>query len=350
MQLKFLRSLVRPSLPVKKTVQLSLSEQTWQEMSKNLFKDSNTPKSGFLSYLADFKQTLNDNSIVMPEDVQKAYSTLSDKATLFADRISASISRGNTPKGPMGHFKNEYYYQKFISAHSKEFYILQDFMQKQRIIIEEQVAKGKCDLETLKKFKNFERNLSSLPNYSCITDTFNYAPYLSEMYDPRISDVGQNIINPSQYLYHGTHSKGRILKEGFSLTPKTEQAKVSREIGKAVYLTPKKGVAAFFAGNFGNIIKTKANINKIAVINNEQSAMIGREIGRVFKSKKIDPEVKEEVIAELFKRNGYDAVYTKNCLNDAFAKMRGHDIDYVIGESQSQVAVFDPSKINICKK
>ena len=328
----------------------SLSEKTWQQMSKNIFKDSESPKSGFLGFLTDFEKTLKDNSIAMPENVIEAYSTLFDKANIFADRMSISISKGNTPL--CGNNDITYhYFQQFESKHFREFNILKKYINELKQNISKQVQAGKCDKEILKKFNDLENNLSYGYEINISGERPYYTRYLNRMYDPRISEIGQNIVNPSQYLYHGTHARRSILKRGFSLMPKEKQAKTSaREIGKAVYLTPDKNVASFYAGAFGSILKTKANIKKIAVMNQEQSALIDCSIKDVFGKMSLEPGLYEEIVAELFKRNGFDAVYTRKCLNDDFSKLLGDDIDKAIGHVQTQVAIFNPGMISICRK
>ena len=316
-----------------------LTDEAWQNMSKAVFRDSSAPKSGFIAYLQDFENTLKNNSIYIPKDVQKSYSTLSDKANIFADRMSISISKGKTPQKKSVH----HYFEKFQKKYSNEFATLEKYLKEQEQILGEKVV----DQASLNKWKD----LNNLKEYLRNLGSYNSKYHINDLYDSRIAELGQNIINPQQSLFHGTHAQRHILKEGFSLTPKATQAKSgAREIGKAVYLTPDKEVASFFAGIRGNIIKTKVNIDKIAVMNIEQANLIGKELAKIYKLGNIDPALHEEVIAELFKRNGFNAVYTKGCLNDGLGKMLGGDIDKFIGHPQTQLAVFNPNRINICKK
>lgn len=347
---KIFKALFRPNQVSNVPVKYSLSEKTWQCMSKNIFRDSTSQKSRFLEFLSDFEMTLRDNSINMPEDVLEAYSKLSYKANLFADRMSISISKGLTPQCGNNDMRY-YYYEKFMEANVREFNILKRYIYELRQTMQNQVDAGKGGLEVCEKIEALANDLSLSLSSGFERKYSNISSYLSRMYDPRISEVDLSIVNPSQYFYHGTHAKRQILKEGFSLLPKEKQIERSaREIGKAVYLTPDKEVAAFFAGSRGDIIKTKTNIGKIAVMNEEQAALINREIDRVFGKLGSNNALREEVTAELFKRNGFDAVYTKQCLNDTFSKLGGNDIDGMIGHAQTQVAVFDPNNITICKK
>lgn len=113
-----------------------LTDKAWQDMSKAVFRDSSAPKSGFIAYLQDFENTLKNNSIYMPKDVQKAYSTLSDKANIFTDRMSISISKGKTPQKKSLH----HYFEKFQKKYSNEFATLEKYLKEQEQILEEKVV------------------------------------------------------------------------------------------------------------------------------------------------------------------------------------------------------------------
>ena len=115
--------------------------------------------------------------------------------------------------------------------------------------------------------------------------SYNSKYHINDLYDSRIAELGQNIINPQQSLFHGTHAQRHILKEGFSLTPKATQAKSGAcEIGKAVYLTPDKEVASLFVP----ADKTQNSIFKIRHLANREFFLNSSDASREFVLKVIE--------------------------------------------------------------
>ena len=97
--------------------------------------------------------------------------------------------------------------------------------------------------------------------------------------------------------------------------PSKSQATVApRELGKGIYMTPDKEVAAYYAGINGSIIHTNIDVKNVAVVNNYQQDMIPETLEKVLDIGLSATFEVEAVVNELFKRNGYDAIYSREAL------------------------------------
>ena len=98
------------------------------------------------------------------------------------------------------------------------------------------------------------------------------------------------------------------------------------------------------------------NLKKVAAVNNDQLMMMNRVIKLYLKESGIEitqPAVMEQIIKELFTRNGFNAVYTRNALSTGeglFGFRQGKIIDAISGGKQSQLVVFNPEDISILNK
>jgi len=302
----------------------SIDDKTWEKMSRAIFRNSAHTNTPFVKKLKSLRAFCKKNNIELSDDVAKSIQILSKRGKLFAQKMNEALSKGLNPQN------QGKYTQKFVKINQKEF-------------------------DTIKKF------IESLPPEAQVQfkSLYNFETMSSKMlYDERIYQVSNNVIKRNQTFYHGTKSQEKILKNGFSST--SGQAVAAREIGEAVYLTPKKRVASFFAGLKGSILKLRVNTKKVAAINDAQQTKIIEEImgnSGLSIEDTTNPLVKELLIKNLFTRNGYNAVYASRALTpntDSILQplITGNQsiVNAVTGGKQSQLAVFDPKDITILRK
>ena len=164
------------------------------------------------------------------------------------------------------------------------------------------------------------------------------------MYCGKIVRTDKNVFGSNPIFYHGTKHQNSIARNGFRTKAGFFQRTFgSRELGDAVYLTPDREVAAFYAGLRGGILKTSVNELSSASVNNRQLSNMATAIRQ-----ELGSEVNiEQVMKELFKRNGYNAAYSREGLS---VGLFSEQIDPLIGKAQSQLAVYTPEDISILHK
>lgn len=322
----------------------TISEDTWNKMSRSVFIQSSETNSKFLEKLQGMKKFYDSQGIKMPKDVEQAYQTLEHKATVFCNRLAVAQSEGKTP---LNYWK---YGDKFKVNNQEALDKVSSFAQKQK-----DDAYQKCHDMVFgnRAYTNAEyEKISQLAK-----DTEKATPefsmfYSSDLYNPKIGEVSEQIIQKGQTFYHGTTKQGAILKNGFHLTPKRAQAvQTSRELGEAVYLTPDKKVASWFAGVKGAILPLKVNTKKIAAVNNNQQSLITTSIMQNLGVDALFDSARTElIIKELFTRNGYNAAYTRQALGNGLMSDMRKLVDTLVGGKQSQLAVFNPDDITILNR
>jgi len=294
-----------------------ITETQWSKLSQSVFRQANEPKSAFLAHLDKFKTSGLD----IPKDVQHALNTLERKATIFADRMDGAVSRGSQPA-----FKD--YYNDFKKINSEQFNIIENYL------------------------KNLMSQSFGSKNWSKISELHSGILYIPEtlaghhdfMYCGKIAQTDKNIFGSNPIFYHGTKHQNSIARNGFRTKAGFFQKTFgSRELGDAVYLTPDREVAAFYAGLRGGILKTSVNELSSASVNNRQLSNMVSAIRQ-----ELGSEVNiEQVMKELFKKNGYNAAYSREGLS---VGLFSEQIDSLIGKAQSQLAVYTPEDIAILPK
>lgn len=294
-----------------------ITETQWSKLSQSVFRQANEPKSAFLTHLDKFKTSGLD----IPKDVQHALNTLERKATIFADRMDGAVSRGSQPA-----LKD--YYNDFKKINSEQFNIIENYLKN---LMNQSFGS-----------KNWSEIVELHRGILCRPETI--AGHHDLMYCGKIAQTDKNIFGSNPIFYHGTKHQNSIARNGFRTKAGFFQRTFgSRELGDAVYLTPDKDVAAFYAGLRGGILKTSVNELSSASVNNRQLSnmvfAIRQELGS---------EVNiEQVMKELFKKNGYNAAYSREGLSYGFFS---EQIDPLIGKAQSQLAVYTPEDISILNK
>lgn len=317
----------------------SIPDETWDKISQSVFRQPGEAKSKILATLDDFKKYCTDQNIKLAPEVEEAYQTIEHKATLMADRLNVAVAKGKS-------LKNSYDYGKrFFSNNEKSVKILE----KQLDDMERQLKK---------KLENFDdpdwsKNFSMRCEISSIKNDFqtNFM-YGQNFHNPKIVELAKGILHDGQVFYHGTKHQSSIVKNGFHLMPKKHQAKVgSRELGEGVYLTPDKKVAAHYAGLRGGILHLDVKLNKVAAVgqDNIDNIMCAFVNNINDFQNKINPLKIELLIKELFKRNGFNAAYTKEAIGNVILQ-DPKLVDAIIGRKQSQLCVFDTSDIKILEK
>ena len=304
----------------------SISDKTWNKMSNAIFKKSATTSTPFVKNLSGLKNYCKKNNIELPEDVAKALQILSRRGKVFSQKMNEALSKGLNPQN------QDKYTQKFVKINQKEFDLIKNF-------IEQLPPQDKTKFKLLYNFESMSSKV---------------------LYDERIYKASNNVVKRNQTFYHGTKAQNEILEKGFST--QSGQPFFAREIGEAVYLTPRKKVASFFAGIRGAILKLRVNTKNVAAINDAQQTKIVLEIlenSGLKSSDLANPFVKELIMKNLFTRNGYNAVYSSRALTPNiggcsplqwFVRSNQTMVNALTGGKQSQLAVFDPKDITILKK
>ena len=302
----------------------TIDDKTWEKMSRAIFRNSAHTNTPFVKKLKFLRAFCKKNNIELSDDVAKSIQILSKRGKLFAQKMNEALSKGLNPHN------QEKYTQKFVKINQKEFDTIKKIIE--TLPPEVQVR--------FKALYNFETMSSKM------------------LYDERIYQVSNNVIKRNQTFYHGTKSQEKIIKNGFSST--SGQLGANREIGEAVYLTPKKRVASYFARIKGSILKLRVNTKKVAAINDAQLTKIIKEIKEnigIDLKNITNPFEIELLIKNLFTRNGYNAVYSSRALTPNIGTelqplMTTNQalINTLTGGKQSQLAVFNPKDITILRK
>lgn len=309
----------------------TISEDTWQSMSKMTFAQKGECPSQFLECLQMLRKYITENGVTLSSEVSQALELLERKAGVFAERLNNSVSKGIEP------LNYGFYGLKFQKNNKKAFNVLNDFLKKECFSFATKPHNSTND-KIVEQLMTIDRSFSNAIG--------------NALFNSKIVQLSDNILQPGQIFYHGTKRAKAIKKHGFSLLPKKLQAIMgARELGEAVYLTPDKNVAARFAGLRGNIMHLKVNLDKVAVVNDMQLHELQKCIIRQL-GENLDSHTLELVIKGLFKRNGYNAVYTSQALGNfgIFAGEHGVANDILCGGKQTQLAVFNPDDITILTK
>ena len=245
---------------------------------------------------------------------------------------------GKTPKNTC------IYGSKFKNSHKEHFDKIETFLTEKVDVLHK---KAWQDFGASSEAKIAQENYSQINKLKSELSRINS----TDLYNPKISLLADDILTEGQKFYHGTTHQSAIRKNGFSLNPKPMQATfASRELGEAVYITPNKDVASYYAGLTGSILPLEVNLQKVAAVNNNQQGILNRTIAKVLGLDVArSPMNLERIINELFKRNGYNAAYTREALGSDLFSQRDM-IDALSGGKQSQLAVFNPDDIKILSK
>ena len=322
-----------------------IPENLWTEMSNTIFRQKGEPLSIFNDRIKFIRSHCAKTGTAIPEDVSESLALLEQKSNIFATRLNRSISRGIEPQYTYN------YGEKFANKHSEHMDKVKNFVVKL-----EETAKSRWE-QVPRTEGVLKQELGDEWLKLCKIDCdFRYLD-TDNLVNLKIGKVSDEVIHSGQTFYHGTGKATAIQKEGFSLLPKPHQAATSsRELGEGVYLTPNRKVASHYAGACGNVMHLDVNLKKVAAVNNDQLMMMNRVIKLYLKESGIEitqPAVMEQIIKELFTRNGFNAVYTRNALSTGeglFGFRQGKIIDAISGGKQSQLVVFNPEDISILNK
>lgn len=318
----------------------SISEDTWQKMSKQIFVQPGESGSKLSDNLKAVKEYCIKHEVKMGDDVQTAFNRLEHKAAVFAERMNAALAEGKTPK------KTWTYAEKFRKNNIADITKLETFLEQEISARHNKYFKS-IDPEDAEKAEAIYKEIYKLK------DIFRFRFSSSALYNEKIGEVSDKIIHKGQIFFHGTKKQNTIAKNGFNLIPKAGQAALaSRELGQGVYLTPDKRVASTFAGLRGGILKLKADTKKVAAVNDDQMSKLSAVVKSELGSYNLTPAKYELLVSELFKRNGYNAVYAREALgkNDLFSSFNQRLVDALAGGKQSQLAVFNPEDITVLNK
>ncbi len=318
----------------------SIPAETWEKVSQAVFRQPNEPKSKFLETLGRFRKFCQEQKITLSPEAEKAYQTLEYKATVMADRLNEAVSRGKTQK-------NYFDYGKKFKNNNKQ---AVEILEKQINEIES-MLNAKCNNYGT---PDWDKNVSLYSEISSIRSNFRCSMgFGQEFYNPKIVELSKDILHDGQVFYHGTKHQRAIAKNGFNLTPKIGQARFgARELGEGVYITPDKKVAAHYAGLRGGILPLDVKLNKVAAINQDHQAKIIMELGlNMSNGRAYTPAEMELLIKELFKRNGFNAAYTREAIGQNILMLQNAKmVDDIIGAKQAQLCVFDTKDIRILEK
>lgn len=318
----------------------SIPAETWDKVSQAVFRQPNEPKSNFLETLGNFRKFCQEQKITLSPSAEKAYQTLEHKATVMADRLNDAVSRGKTPQNWLDYGK------KFESNNRQAVRTLEKQMKEIESMLNAKCKNyGDPDWD-----KNFSLRLDMLSIQSNFCSSIGFG---QNFYNPKIAELSKDILHDGQVFYHGTKHQRAIAKNGFNLTPKIGQARFgARELGEGVYITPDKKVAAHYAGLRGGILPLDVKLNKVAAINQDHQAKIIMELGlNMSNGRAYTPAEMELLIKELFKRNGFNAAYTREAIGQNILMLQNAKmVDDIIGAKQAQLCVFDTKDIRILEK
>jgi len=309
----------------------SIPDETWNKISKSIFAQPGESKSKFLEHLGDFKKYCLEQKIELSPEVQKAYQTLEHKATVMADRLNEAVARGKAPKN--------------VSEYGKKF---RKNNEQAINIIENQLENMQNKISTTSDDWLEQSNRIYRLSSHILDDFFSGENF----YNSKICELSKNVLSDGQIFYHGTKHQRSIAKNGFHLIPKKLQAFLgSREMGQGIYLTPDKNVAAFYAGLRGGILPCKVKLDKVAVVNSDNhSKILSSFYNNIDDFLTNSSSTKLELmIKEIFKQNGYNAVYSREAVGGGIF-MPARWVDDIIGAKQSQLCVFDVSDVKILDK
>lgn len=318
----------------------SIPAETWDKVSQAVFRQPNEPKSRFLETLGRFRKFCQEQKITLSPEAEKAYQTIEHKATVMADRLNDAVSRGKTPKNWLDYGK------KFKNNNREAVEILEKQMKEI-----ESMLNAKCNNYGT---PDWDKNFSLYSEIRSIQSNFRCSMgFGQEFYNPKIVELSKDILHDGQVFYHGTKHQRSIARNGFNLIPKKSQATVAaRELGEGVYITPDKKVAAHYAGLRGGILPLDVKLNKVAAINQDQQTNIIAELGlNASGGRAYTPAEVELLMKELFKRNGFNAAYTREAIGQNILMLQNSKmVDDIIGAKQAQLCVFDAADIRILEK
>lgn len=321
-----------------------IPERSWQNISSEVFSKRSSSGSGFLDSLKTLREHCMRYGTEIPEDVAESLAVIERKANVFATRMNRSVSRGIEPQNTWE------YGTKFKKNNKAHFYRLENFLADLS-----SEAQLRCSVAPYENKALSDRLYSEWNMLNDIESSIRYNVFGRELFDSKIGKVSEELIHSGQTFYHGTGQGKAIKKRGFSLLPKPNQAaQASRELGEGVYLTPDRKVATRYAGLLGQVLHTDVKLKNVAAVNNAQTQDIISAIQREFRDSAInlnDPATMEQILKELFTRNGYNAAYSRNALGKSalFPDMR-KVVDAISGGKQSQIVVFDTSDIKLLNK
>lgn len=318
----------------------TIPKSSWNEMSEALFQSPQDKSLLFIEKLELLKQSCLKHEPQMPKEVEQAFGELERKATVFNERLGYAKAKGKTPLNTDG------YGDKFKETNKEYFDIINDYLDKLEVKMCGYSLPYKDIEANREKFKEARKIISKIRTFAY--EVFDVST--KDIYNPKITSIADGILGQEQIFYHGTGKALRIKKEGFSLMPSKSQATVApRELGKGIYMTPDKEVAAYYAGINGSIIHTNIDVKNVAVVNNYQQDMIPETLEKVLDIGLSATFEVEAVVNELFKRNGYDAIYSREALGTG-ALANPKLIDKFSGGKQSQLVVLESGNIKIHDK
>lgn len=318
----------------------TIPEKAWDEMSNALFQTASDKTLPLIENLKKLKQSCLKNDTNMPKEVEQAFHELERKAIVFNERLGVAKSKGKTPQNV------EDFGEKFKENNKKQIDIIEDYLDKLEVKMCGYDLPYKEFEANKESFKESRKTISKIRFFA--NEVFDILP--KDIYNHKIIPLADGILEQGQTFYHGTGNASRIKKAGFSLLPSKYQAGIApRELGEGVYMTPDKEVAAYYAGINGSIVQANVELKNVAVVNNYQQSKIPEVIRKVLGVNLSSTFSIEAIVKELFKRNGYDAIYSREALGTGFSADTKL-IDKLSGGKQSQLVVLDAENIKIIDK
>lgn len=248
----------------------SISKETLQKLSRNLFRNEKDYASPFLEHLEMISSRCKQENIVFPENIQNILSSLKEQAIKFAIEKNSEIEKGNVL------IDKELYNAKFCKLNEENIIILQKFF-----------SQFPVTQSVVKYFEAFKKNKSSM------------------LFNPKISKISGELNIKDRVYYNG--------KQQVNTVGKVIDIRTSSCLGAGLYGTPHRDVAGSYAGIKGIISRFKICSDKIAIVNQEQMIKVIEEIVGFLEinDKKPSRKLVDSIIRKLFQFNGYDVAYTK---------------------------------------
>lgn len=186
----------------------------------------------------------------------------------------------------------------------------------------------------------------------------------------------EELLPQDNIYYHGTFKPKKVLKNGINpyksnqIYFSTIGIPIAREGGAAVYLTPDKKVASYFATPVGKVLAFEAKDCKVAMATQESMLNVNQMAADYlterageddtfgggikwfmdyYKSTRKTVAAKEILTNQIIRENGYDAIYTPG----AVSTIKGVDlldIEYMMGRKESQLICYNTEKLNIVSR
>lgn len=281
----------------------SISKETLQNLSQNLFRGKDDFVSPFIEHLEIISSRCKQEHITLPDNIQNILSELNNQAFNFALEKNAEIENGNIPAN------KELFNSQFYEKNKDSFKLLQDFF-----------AQYPITQSVSKYFEALKKNKSSM------------------LFNPKISKISDNLEIGKRIYYHG--------ERPFKPTNDINDIRTASCLGAGLYCTPHRDLAGSYAGLRGKISRYKLCSEKIAIVNQEQMVDIVGKIVDLLKinNKNIDINLVDAIIMKLFQFNGYDIAYVKEEISNWSDNIKNFYDKLAYGKNE-EIAIYSQQAV-----